>query len=569
MQGKRFAFVYGSQTGTAKRFAQSTAREARNRYGVTSVVCSIDEYDWDDLGDFTADSIVCFFMATYGEGEPTDSAIAFTQRLLDKSIVFSNGATSIPAFRYVMFGCGNRSYDQFNQAAIDIDRRLMELGATRVGHVGLGDHDKSIDDDYERWVMVLWPELSTVAGLVEGHEAPTGMYVIKETTHLDQMGEGVHHGDLSDEAPFLAPVISTRSLMSPTADRTCVHLELGLEGSGMSYSAGDHVGIWPSNPDREVDRILGILGLNKESAIQVTSIDPESFQVPFPSPATYLAIFRHYLDICSPPSHSVLSLVATFAPSPAAVERMRSIATSMSEAGLTLGETLCLASGATVDGKGRMDSDAGLETWRIPMDTIITILPRLQPRYYSISSSPRLYPSSAHLTAVTLKYQNALPASGDARWVHGVGSNFLLQIQRSAQSQVPGDDSPTYTLDGPNGTHRVNNALHIPIRIRQSKFRLPASSRIPIIMIGPGTGVAPFRGFVQERVAMARDVKKRGGSIATWAPILLFCGARRRDEEWLYSEEWTEYAAELNGKLQVHCAFSRETDSELIAIWRG
>lgn len=83
-------------------------------------------------------------------------------------------------------------------------------------------------------------------------------------------------------------------------------------------------------------------------------------------------------------------------------------------------------------------------------------------------------------------------------------------------------------------------------------MRLPTSPHIPVIMIGPGTGVAPFRSFVQERVASARKMKERvGGSLKEWAPMLLFYGCRREDEDFLYREEWDRYGEELDGKFKM------------------
>ena len=588
---------YGSQTGTAEEYAIRLAKEAKSRYGLSSLVCDPEEYDFANLDTLPSDSVVFFVVATYGEGEPTDNSQAMMDFLLDSSVEFSNGST-LENLKYVVFGLGNRTYTYYNEVARKIDKRLTELGATRVGERGEGDDDKSMEEDYLAWKDGMWAAFEASLGVEEGGAGDVADFVVTEVESHPE--DKVYHGELSPRAllaaasgnkaatgvfdaknPYPSPVLASKELFHVGGDRNCVHVEFDITGSGMNYQHGDHVGIWPSNPDLEVDRIVSVLGLGekRDTIISIESLDPTLAKVPFPVPATYEAIFRHYLDVSARASRQTLASLARYAPTPEAqakLERWGSDKTAflaeIDGPALKLAEVLQLAAGDS------LEEPFNSTVWPIPFDRIVSTVPRLQPRYYSISSSSKLHPNAIHVTAVVLRYQSApSPAhKHEPRWVFGLSTNFILNVKNAASgvnTPVEGDvvngtapqnsslpRLPTYKLAGPRGHHARENILRVPIHVRRSTFRLPTSPKVPVIMIGPGTGVAPFRGFVQERVALARKAIEKNGpdALKDWAPMYLFYGCRRSDEDFLYKDEWPEYTAELGGKFKMLCAFSRE-----------
>lgn len=142
-----------------------------------------------------------------------------------------------------------------------------------------------------------------------------------------------------------------------------------------------------------------------------------------------------------------------------------------------------------------------IKSCKPPLDHICEILPRLQPRYYSISSSAKLYPTDVHVTAVLVAYDTKT-----GRTNRGVATTYL------ANKPANGEDSPK-----------------VPVFIRKSQFRLPTRTETPIIMIGPGTGLAPFRGFIQERDLCRNDGKPVGDTI-------LYFGCRKKVEDFIYEE---------------------------------
>ncbi|KAG6854679.1 hypothetical protein C0991_003328 [Blastosporella zonata] len=582
---KRLVIFYGSQTGTAEEYAIRLAKEAKTKFGLASLVCDPEEYDFENLDQLPEDCAAFFVMATYGEGEPTDNAVQLLQNLQDESFEFSGGERKLEGLKYVVFGLGNKTYEHYNSIGRAVDAELTKIGAVRIGERGEGDDDKSMEEDYLEWKDGMWEAFATALGVEEGQGGDSADFAVSE---LDSHPpEKVYLGELSARAltktkgihdaknPYPAPIGESKELFQDPTARNCAHIELNTEGSGITYQHGDHVGVWPSNPDVEVDRLLCTLGLmdKKDNVIGIESLDPALAKVPFPVPTTYATVLRHYIDISAVAGRQILGALSKFAPNPQAEEFMKNLNTNKEEyhtvvalGCLKLGEVLQLAAGndSTIH-----PTTANTAAWPIPFDIIVSSIPRLQPRYYSISSSPKLYPHSIHVTVVVLKYENVPSAHVNQKWVYGVGSNFLLNLRYASNGETPpliatGNDAsvlvPSYQIEGPRSAYKDGTVYKAPIHVRRSTFRLPTNPKSPVIMIGPGTGVAPFRGFIQERVALARrSIEKNGpDALADWGRISLFYGCRKSTEDFLYAEEWPKYAEELKDKFTMHCAFSRE-----------
>ena len=276
-------------------------------------------------------------------------------------------------------------------------------------------------------------------------------------------------------------------------------MEFDIGGSGITYQHGDHVGVWPSNPDVEVERLLCALGISekRDTVIGIESLDPALAKVPFPVPTTYGTVLRHYIDISAVAGRQILGVLAKFAPNPAAETYLRNLNTRkeeyhavVTEGCLKLGELLQLAAGNDIR---LAPTTQNTTSWTIPFDIIVSSIPRLQPRYYSISSSPKLNPNSIHVTCVVLKYESA-GSSIPHRAIFGVGSNFLLNLKYSANGETAplvteGIEPlyPAYAIEGPRGAHHEGSIYKAPVHVRRSTFRLPTNPKSPIIMIGPGT----------------------------------------------------------------------------------
>lgn len=574
-QNKRIVIFFGSQTGTAEEYATKIAKEIKARFGVSSLVCDPEEYEFDKLDALPENAAAIFVMATYGEGEPTDNAVSLIE-FLKESPQFTQG-DSLDNLKYVVFGLGNRTYEHYNAVSRQLDERLTSLGAKRIGERGEGDDDKSMEEDYLAWKDGMLQALASELGLEEGAGGDVQDFDVKEVA--DHEAAKVYQGELSARAllgtkgihdaknPYLAPVVTAKELFT-AGERTCVHTEFDIEGSGISYQHGDHVAVWANNPEREVERMLAVLGLldKRETVIDVTSLDPALAKVPFPTPTTYEAIFRHYLDVAGHAGRQALSSFAKFAPNETAAKELERYASDkeyyLEKIGrnyYTLAEALQSVVGDDVQG----DVIQGTTAWSVPFDRVISALPRLGPRFYSISSSPKLHPKTIHITAVVLRYA---PEHRPDRYVHGLATNFLSSIKMSMNNEQPSGpndprfSTPKYSLSGPRGSYIKEGLFRCPVHVRRANFRLPTSPKVPVIMVGPGTGVAPFRSFVQERVASARKATEKNGAnaLAEWGNMWLFYGCRKSNEDFLYRDEWPEYAKDLGDKFKMETAISRE-----------
>jgi NADPH-ferrihemoprotein reductase len=303
--------------------------------------------------------------------------------------------------------------------------------------------------------------------------------------------------------PFPAPIVAGRELFRVGGERNCVHLELNIEDSGIHYQHGDHVGVWPTNPEVEVERLLCSLGLweKRSTTINIVSLDPMLAKVPFPVPTTYETVLRHYIDISAMAGRQTLGILSKFAPTEESRAKMIALATDkdhyhkvVAEGCLRLGQVLQIVTGHDIISNPNVNNSTA---WNIPFETIVSCIPRLQPRYYSISSSPKMHPKSIHVTAVVLKYESVESPGVPVRWVYGVGSNLLLNLRYASSGETAPlvadgieperANVPLYAIEGPRGAYSIESVYKVPIHVRRSTFRLPTNPRTPVIMIGPGT----------------------------------------------------------------------------------
>ena len=180
VQKKRLVIFYGSQTGTAEEHAICIAKKAKSRFGLASLVCDPEEYDFGNLDQLPEGTAAIFVVATYGEGEPTDNAVQLIQNLTDEGFEFSNGSHRLEGLKYVVFGLGNRTYEHYNAIARIVDKELEKAGATRIGERGEGDDDKSMEEDYLEWKDGMWDAFAKALGVEEGQGNDTADFVVSE-----------------------------------------------------------------------------------------------------------------------------------------------------------------------------------------------------------------------------------------------------------------------------------------------------------------------------------------------------------------------------------------------------
>ncbi|RDI99580.1 assimilatory sulfite reductase (NADPH) flavoprotein subunit [Dyella solisilvae] len=294
------------------------------------------------------------------------------------------------------------------------------------------------------------------------------------------------------ERPFAASVLDNQPIVARDAGRDVRHVELSLEGSGLHYEPGDAIGVWPENPPALVDQWLSLLSLDGGQAVR-----HDGKELPL---RQWLTHERELTRLSRP-------LIAAVADA-SGDEKLAGLLRPDRSASLA----------------ALLASDQPIDLWRrhparwSAEELVATLRPQT-PRLYSIASSQKAVGDEVHLTVALVDYE----AYGERHW--GAASSFVA---------AAGDD------------HRV------PVFIEENeRFRLPKDSARDIIMIGPGTGVAPFRAFVQER-------RETGAGGRNW----LFFGNRHFTRDFLYQIEWQ--AALRDGSLQkLDLAFSRDGDAKV------
>ncbi|KAG9351915.1 hypothetical protein JZ751_023166 [Albula glossodonta] len=553
-QNRNIVVFYGSQTGTAEEFSNRLAKDAQ-RYGMRGMAADPEEYDMSELSRLTEieNSLAVFCMATYGEGDPTDNAQDFYDWLQETD-------AELEGVNFSVFALGNKTYEHYNAMGKYVDKRLVELGASRIFDLGLGDDDANLEEDFVSWREQFWPAVCEHFGVeATGEDSSIRQYELvvhndinMNKVYTGEMGRlksfetqkpkpGLHlvPADIMTN-PFLAPVVANRKL-NKGGSRHLMHIELDISGSKIRYDSGDHIAVYPINDVAIVNRIGEILGVDLDTVISLNNLDEESNKKhPFPCPTTYRTALMHYLDVTSPPRTNVLYELAQYATDPKDQENMRKMASSSAE-GKALYQSWVLDSRRNI-----LAILEDLSSLRPPIDHLCELMPRLQARYYSIASSakvrrpqwpPILIPSTpnldlgsstvhantVHICAVVVEYETKA-----GRVNKGVATNWLKN-----------------KLVTDNG-HKSS----VPMYVRKSQFRLPFKASNPVIMIGPGTGIAPFMGFIQERGWLKEQGKEVGETV-------LYYGCRHRNEDYLYQEELEEF--ERAGVLtQLNVAFSRD-----------
>jgi len=532
---KNCVVFYGSQTGTAEDYASRLSKEGSQRFGLKTMTADLEDYDYANLDTFPEDKLAMFVLATYGEGEPTDNAVDFWEFITGDDVAFSNEGEEKPLsnLKFVAFGLGNNTYEHYNSMVRGVNDALVKLGASRIGTPGEGDDGAgTMEEDFLAWKEPMWTELSEKMGLEEREAVYEPVFSITEREDLDAdadevyLGEpnknhleGAQKGPYNSHNPYIAPIVESKEIFT-VKDRNCLHMEIDVSGSNITYQTGDHIAVWPTNAGKEVDRFINILGLSDKShqVITVKGLDPTA-KVPFPTPTTYDAAIRYHMEICGPVSRQFVASLAPFAPTESTKAEMTRLGNdkdyfyeNISQAFLNIAQVL-----EKIDSTYKWDN--------VPFSLLIEGIHKIQPRYYSISSSSLVQKDKISITAVVEEIRLA----DSDNIVKGVTTNYLLALKQKQHGEPnPDPHGLTYAITGPRNKY---DGFHVPVHVRHSNFKLPSDPSKPIIMVGPGSGVAPFRGFIQERAA-----QRAAGEVV--GQTVLFYGCRKASEDFLYKEEW-------------------------------
>ena len=311
-----------------------------------------------------------------------------------------------------------------------------------------------------------------------------------------------HHSAATDMSapfdknnPFHAKLVDRRRLSSPASQKDTQHFSVSLSGSGLTYKCGDSLGVYPVNNPKAVDALLTAAGFSGNESITIPK-DTSSMSL----------------------REALSKRLSLNAPTYKFVQCLHDRATDAgqkSDLASKLVEADAEKKKSWIEQREFVDLFTEYPSAKISAQELVELQRKLMPRLYSISSAPSKYPQEIHLTVAVVRYET----NGRAR--EGVCSTYLADRARM-------------------------NEADLPIFVAESHFGLPANDDTPVIMVGPGTGVAPFRSFVMDRAT-------RGAKGKNW----LFFGDQRREHDFLYADEWDDYLK--SGVLtKLDCAFSRD-----------
>jgi NADPH-ferrihemoprotein reductase len=535
--GYHCVVFWGSQSGTSERLAENLGRECAARFGMNALVADLSDYDAETIARIPKKYFVIFIVSTYGEGDPSDN----TSGLWDWIKRVGENKIRLENLRYMAFGLGNSNYKYYNRVLDVVADALDAAGATALmPRQRADDANGGTEEDYQAWKDDVFTLLAQM-----GFEEKAITYEPSIRVDLTAVGSGseedsvvsVHHQRSTTNSAIVPLTIKHARELFVSGDRNCVHLEVDLGNMDVVYKTGDHIGIWPVNPEEEVNRLLDVLGLQDQRCKRLTVAPRSDFDKPkIPSPSTLETAFRNHLEICAPVARKAVLEVARFAPTPKARSRLLHIAQDReryerftSSTHVTFARLLQLVSPGAA--------------WTLPLAFVIENLLPLQPRYYSISSSSVVSPRRIAITALVVNKTITTEDQSTAT-IPGLTSNYLL----SASSLQPAANTPIPTYHGQVGGGDVLGQT-VLAHVRKSKFKLPITSSTQLVLISAGTGFAPFRAFLQERAKLYAIGKPIG-------KILLFFGCRNQDD-YIYRDELAKMQEQLGGKLEIVTAFSR------------
>ena len=493
-QGTGVLLLHGSNYGTCRDFSTRLADTAAE-IGCDTVVAPLDAH----TGALPTDRPVVIVAASYN-GQPTDDAAAFAQWLETAEPGAADGVT------YAVLGVGDRNWSAtYQRVPTLIDDRLAALGGTRLLERAEGDAAgdltgavKAFTGTLRTTLLERYGEPATVGAAAETpSDAPA--YTVTEVTGDALDALAARHGMTA------MTVTETGSLTRPGYPRAKRFVRVALPEE-VTYRTADHFTVLPANAPALVERAVRVLRVNPDTVLNIAPGRPRRDGIAVDRPVTVRELLTRYVELQDRPTAAQLTVLAELNPCPPEKKALQALA----------GDAEALAT----DHRGLLDviEDNPAVGARLTWPVLLDLLAPIRPRHYSVSSSPASDPHHVDLMVSLLQ----APARSGRGTFRGTGSGYLNTVR-------PGD------------------TVYARIQPCREVFRIDHDAATPVIMIAAGTGLAPFRGAIADRLALAaNDIEL--------APALCYFGCDAPDADYMHSEELR--IAELAGVVKMRPAFS-------------
>lgn len=476
--------------GTESGNAEILADETKKRFSAAGFAPTVKNLADHTPADLANDDHLVVIISTWGDGDPPDAILDFHARLMSEA---SDGI-DLKDTRFSICALGDTSYEQFCETGKQVDARLETLGGTRI--TDREDCDVDYDAPFDAWIARVIEALETARPKLP---PSTQLTVQQEQSPATAAPSVVAETTASAAAsaynrrnPFPAP-LSERVLLNGTGSaKETLHFEFSLAGSGLQYQPGDALAVLPRNHDAVVKEIIDASTLDAEAEVIIEGVNKplrEALAADLDCTALGKNILKKWNEVAESPKLASL-----------------------------LDDSEALKD--YLHGRQIVDMIEDFPAKDLSAQEFVSILRKIPPRLYSIASSQSAHPDEVHLTVAAVRYHS------QGRDRTGVASTYL------ADNVTPGEKVPVY--------------LH-----HNKNFKLPTDPTAPVIMVGPGTGIAPFRAFLEERAATSAD-----------GPCWLFFGDQHYTTDFLYQLELQQFLE--NGTLdRLDLAFSRDQKNKV------
>lgn len=458
--GAKLTILYGTESGNSEELADRAVKEAKKK-GFKAVMKNMADLSPKDI---EKEENLLVIVSTWGEGDAPETAVSFHKEFMEQDL-------KLDAVKFSVCALGDTSYEQFCEIGKQFDARLEKLGAKRIAD--RVDCDVDYEESYSKWFAGALKEFGPepIIAVHAGYKTPVTV-------------------EFGKKNPFLSEVCDNILLNGEGSAKETIHVELSLEGSGLTYEPGDSLAVQPTNCAAMVQEIIAAAQLTGSEEVEVKGVGKKPL----------VDALREDFDIT--------------ALSKAVLKKLEAVAGSATLSALVAEESKEELR-KYIDGREIIDALIDFTPTGLSAEALTGILRKLPVRLYSIASSPLAHPDEVHLTVAAVRYET------HGRTRKGVCSTFLTDVAKTGES--------------------------VPIFVQPNKnFRLPADGNTPIIMVGPGTGVAPFRSFIEHRAALGAPGKN-------W----LFFGDQHYTYDFLYQLEWQDHLKE-GALTRLDLAFSRD-----------